>query len=211
MSKVIKCFSAWHAAEKKGYSGVGLYHRFLPSEVEVISGLGVPQFDAEGRVITLVHGDLAFVSAYFPNSQAAGQRLNYKLGFCSAMETHLKKLQKRGLNPILGGDINIAHQPLDLANPKQNEKNPGYLPEERDWMTHMIEMGFLDSFRQFHKDPGHYSWWSNRAGSRERNIGWRIDYHLVPEGLQSRLVSASIHPNVMGSDHCPVEVQLKLA
>jgi exodeoxyribonuclease III len=200
--------SAWFAAEKKGYSGVGIYHKFPAEAARTVSGVGLSEYDSEGRVLTLVHKDLAYISAYFPNSQAEGKRLDFKLGFCAALERHLKKLRSEGLHVILGGDFNIAHEPIDLANPKQNEKNPGYLPQEREWLTELFKKGYFDTFRKFEKGAGHYSWWSQRSGARAKNIGWRIDSHIVNAELNDRVVAAKIHPQVLGSDHCPVEVSI---
>lgn len=201
--------SHWFQAEKKGYSGVGIYSRFRPAKGEVFTGLGKPEFDAEGRVLGVVHNNTLFVSVYFPNSQREGARLGYKLAFCDAFLAWLKLRQKEGLDIVVGGDFNISHTEIDLANPKTNTKNAGFLPAERAWISHFIAEGFVDTFRQFEKQGGHYSWWSNRPGVRERNIGWRLDYHFVSESLKGRLQGAGIQAQVLGSDHCPVSLEME--
>jgi exodeoxyribonuclease-3 len=202
--------SFWHSAVKKGYSGVGIYTK-LPIEPEnVLYGLGDPQFDTEGRFLAVVHENLLIASAYFPNSQRDTLRLPYKLDYCNLILKFLDHERTLGREVVLGGDFNIAHTPLDLANPKQNEKNAGYLPEERAWMSKFIEAGYVDTFRMFEKGGGHYTWWSQRPGIRERNIGWRLDYHFITNGLVDRVVSARIFPSVLGSDHCPVSLELNL-
>jgi exodeoxyribonuclease III len=213
--------SYWHEAQKKGYSGVGILTKLPKTELNVIYGLGDHEFDSEGRVITLVwtpsvtlsstFKKLAFVSAYFPNSQTAGQRLGYKLNFCEKFRAHLNELEKQGCAVVAGGDFNIAHTEIDLTNPKQNEKNAGYLPEERQWLSKFLDSGYTDTFRMFEQKGGFYTWWSNRSGAREKNIGWRIDYHVVSANLLPKVESAKIHANVLGSDHCPVSVKLNFS
>ncbi|MBM3382377.1 MAG: exodeoxyribonuclease III [Betaproteobacteria bacterium] len=202
--------SYWHSAAKKGYSGVGIYSKVAVAAENVIVGLGDPQFDSEGRFLGIVHENILIASAYFPNSQRDTLRLPYKLDYCNLVLEFLNRQRSLGREVVLGGDFNIAHTPLDLANPKQNEKNAGYLPEERDWMTRFIEAGYVDTFRLFEKGGGHYTWWSQRPGIRERNIGWRLDYHFITPGLVDRVVTARIFPSVLGSDHCPVSLELNL-
>ncbi|MEY3901488.1 MAG: hypothetical protein RL189_794 [Pseudomonadota bacterium] len=202
--------SYWHPAEKKGYSGVAIYSRVPVAADSVTYGLGVDEFDREGRFVGLTVGQIFFASAYFPNSQRDTLRLPYKIDFCRSILNFLEKKRKQGMEIVLGGDFNIAHTPLDLANPKQNERNAGYLPEERNWMSQFIESGYTDTFRMFEKGGGHYTWWSQRAGVRERNIGWRLDYHFITPGLVQNVLSARIHANVLGSDHCPVSLELKI-
>jgi exodeoxyribonuclease III len=202
--------SLWCPAEKKGYSGVGIYTRLPVTENEIYRGVGQQSFDSEGRIIAFSHQKILFVSAYFPNSQREGVRLPYKIDFCDQLLDWLNGFRSRGYEVIIGGDFNIAHTPLDLANPKQNEKNAGYLPEERQWMSKFIESGFIDSFRMFEKGGGHYTWWSQRPGIRERNIGWRLDYHFITPGLAGRVIAAGVFPSVKGSDHCPVSLELQL-
>lgn len=201
---------AWHAAQKKGYSGVGIYTRVPVDTQNIFVGLGNPEFDNEGRFLAVVVGKVVYVSAYFPNSQRAGQRLPYKLAFCEAALKRMQEFRKQGLGVVIGGDFNIAHTAIDLANPKQNEKNAGYLPEERAWLTQFIQEGYIDSFRMFEQGGGHYTWWKQfPPGVRERNIGWRIDYHFVSEELRKNVCSAKIHSDVLGSDHCPVSLVLE--
>lgn len=202
--------SFWHPAVKKGYSGVAIYSRLPIDEASVVYGIGADEFDSEGRFLAVTVGKLILASAYFPNSQRDTLRLPYKLDFCHAIATFLEKKRKQGFEVVLGGDFNIAHTELDLANPKQNEKNAGYLPEERAWMSEFIQAGYVDTFRMFEKGSGHYTWWSQRAGVRERNIGWRLDYHFITPGLVKDVLSAAIHPAVKGSDHCPVSLELKI-
>lgn len=199
--------SHWAAAERKGYSGVAVYTKRTPERVEF---LGDDAFDSEGRVLVVTFPAYTLINAYFPNSQAEGKRLDYKLAFCDAMLARCNTLRDAGQHLVLCGDYNIAHRPIDLANPKSNEKNPGYLPEERAWMDRFTEAGYVDGFRHFNDEPGHYTWWSYRFNARKRNIGWRIDYHCVDDAFTDALDAVTIHNDVMGSDHCPVTVQLGL-
>ena len=198
--------SYFYSAKKAGYSGTAIYTRLTPDKTEP---LGVSEFDDEGRVTIAYFGDLAVISAYFPNSQAAGARLDYKLAFCDAIYKKCNQLVKDGINVVLCGDYNIAHKPIDLAHPKANEGNAGYLPEERDWMEFFTTHGYTDTFRMFCKEPGQYSWWSYRQHAREKNVGWCIDYLCVNEALVPRVKASSIMPDVYGSDHCPVCLELK--
>jgi exodeoxyribonuclease-3 len=202
--------SIWQPALKKGYSGVGIYTRLEFDPSQVVRGIGDRQFDDEGRFLGFIHNNVFFASAYFPNSQRDTLRLPYKLNYCHLILKFLNQQRTEGREVVLGGDFNIAHTPLDLANPKQNEKNAGYLPEERAWMSGFIEEGYVDTFRMFEKGGGHYTWWSQRPGIRERNIGWRLDYHFVTPGLVGDVVAARIFPDVKGSDHCPVSLELKI-
>lgn len=202
--------SFWHPAAKKGYSGVAIYTRLPVRQESVVYGVGSEEFDAEGRFLGVSLGNLFIVSAYFPNSQRDALRLPFKLEFCRTFFQFLEKKRKQGFEIVVGGDFNIAHTPIDLANPKQNEKNAGYLPEEREWMSQFIDSGYVDTFRIFEKGGGHYTWWSQRPGIRERNIGWRLDYHFITPGLVKNVLSAGIHPAVKGSDHCPVSLELTI-
>lgn len=197
----------WFASTvKKGYSGTGILSKAAPKKVT--AGLGYDEFDGEGRVLTAEFDGFAAVSAYFPNSQDGGRRLDYKLRFCDAMAAHLSKLSKKGKPVVLGGDYNIAPNPIDLARPKDNEKNPGYLPEERAWMNQFLRSGWSDTWRDLHPEEVKYSWWTARGGARERNVGWRIDFHVVQAKQKDRLRGADILNDVRGSDHCPVTVDL---
>jgi exodeoxyribonuclease-3 len=202
----------WHShffpAKKPGYSGVALYSREKPDELW--HGLGDPRFDDEGRVLGARFGDLHVVSAYFPNSQEGGKRLDLKVDFCGDLTRTLAGLAKKKQEVVLTGDYNIAHQPIDLARPDDNEESPGYFPRERKAMTEFLEAGFVDIFREQHPDkPGLYTWWSYRSAARERNVGWRIDYTCVTPGLRSRSKKTWIEPDVTGSDHCPVGLEIK--
>jgi exodeoxyribonuclease-3 len=201
-------YSYWASAQKKGYSGVAIYSRTEPLDLRF---MGTSDFDNEGRTLVADYNDFTLIAAYFPNSQDAGKRLDYKLAFCDAMLQLCNALVKKGRHILLCGDYNIAHTPIDLARPKENEGNAGYLPQERAWMDKFTQAGYVDTFRHFHPDAtGQYSWWSYRAGARSRNIGWRIDYHCVDRDFLPKVKSSVIRPEVTGSDHCPIEIELNL-
>lgn len=197
----------WFPAQKPGYSGLAAFSRQKP--VMVHDGWGIEAFDAEGRTQTLEFEKFVLVNAYFPNSQREHTRLDYKLDFCQHMQRYLDDWVKKGKEVVLCGDYNIAHQEIDLANPKTNVNNAGFLPQERAWMSQFLQAGYHDIFREQHSGNGHYTWWSNRKGVREKNIGWRLDYHCVSAGLKNLCGPAQHHPQVMGSDHCPVSLVLK--
>ncbi len=200
-------YQYWNYAEKKGYSGTAVFTRREPLSVRL--GIGEDEFDHEGRVITLEFPDLWFVTVYTPNSQDGLARLPYRMRWEDAFLAYLKGLEKE--KPVVFcGDLNVAHREIDIKNPKSNIHNAGFTQEERDKMTVLLDSGFVDTFRYFHPDEaGAYSWWSYRFHARENNAGWRIDYFIVSQALAPRLVSASIHPEIFGSDHCPVELVLK--
>jgi len=200
-----KYYSYFSSAKKAGYSGTAIYSLKQPDSIE---NIGDPLFDDEGRVTTAKYGNLAVISAYFPNSQDAGARLDYKLAFCNAMFDYCNKLVSEGFNIVLNGDYNIAHKPIDLANPKSNEHNAGYLPEEREWMTKFTENGYCDTFRKFCTEPKKYTWWSYRFHARDKNIGWRIDYQCVNNGFADKVISSEILDTISGSDHCPVKIEI---
>lgn len=193
--------SYWHSAARKGYSGVAIYTKAEP--LGVIYGLGDDAFDAEGRVITVEYEDFFLVNAYFPNAQHGLKRLGYKLDFNGALSRFAGELSSKK-STIVCGDFNVAHRPIDLTNPKTNEQNPGYSPDERSWMDGFLGAGFIDTFRKFDAGEGNYTWWSYRFNARERNIGWRIDYFCVDPASEGRVRGAEILKDVMGSDHCPV-------
>lgn len=195
----------WVSAERKGYSGVAAYVKRAPSEMRL---LGDDQFDCEGRTMILDYPEFTLLNCYFPNSQPEGARIEYKIAFCNAVLETCKDLVKNGKHVIVCGDFNIAHKPIDLKNPESNEKNPGYLPQERAWMDTFINSGFADSFRMFCSEPGHYTWWSYRFRAREKGVGWRIDYHCVDDAFRDQVKGAAILDQVMGSDHCPVQLTL---
>jgi len=197
----------FHSAERKGYSGVALYTRVEPQSV-VHGGLDDPQFDDEGRLIIADYGKFLFYTGYFPNGGNDLSRVPYKLEFSEFVLQHAEAQRKKGRSIVICGDVNTAHEEIDLANPKSNKKNTGFLPEERAWVSRLTEHGYVDIFRRLHPDePGHYTWWSNRKGVRERNVGWRIDYFFISPDLARRVVAARIHSQVMGSDHCPIELE----
>ena len=198
--------SAWVSAKRKGYSGCAVYYK---NDFLTVNPLGIDTFDDEGRVQLLERDEFTLINAYFPNSQDAGKRLDYKLAFCNAVLKKCNALVKAGKNVIICGDFNIAHTPIDLARPKQNEENPGYLPEEREWMTGFLKNGYVDTFRMFNQEGGNYSWWSYRMNARAKNVGWRIDYFCVNEAFRSKVKNAFILDEVTGSDHCPVGIEVK--
>ncbi|MDC7231842.1 MAG: exodeoxyribonuclease III [Spirochaetales bacterium] len=194
------------SAQRKGYSGVALYSREEPVSVEP---LGIDEFDAEGRALVAAFKDYTVINCYFPNSQHEGKRLDYKIRFNEALKEKADSIVSAGGNVLICGDFNVAHKPIDLTHPKSNEKNPGYLPEERAWMDKFTENGYTDTFRVFHKEPEQYSWWSYRMKAREKNVGWRLDYWCVNDGFMDHVEDSLIHQEVFGSDHCPVELILK--
>ena len=197
----------WNYAEKKGYSGTAIFTKQEP--LSVTYGLGIEEHDHEGRVITLEMDDYYFITVYTPNSQRGLTRLDYRMQWEDAFLAYLKKLEER--KPVIFcGDLNVAHQPIDLKNPASNQQNAGFTPEERGKLTTLLDAGFIDTFRYFHPtETGAYSWWSYMFHAREKNAGWRIDYFITSRALEGRLESASIHPEVFGSDHCPVELVIK--
>lgn len=198
--------SYFYSAKKPGYSGTAIFTKQKPDSVEC---MGDERFDDEGRVTIAKYGKLAVISAYFPNSQDAGARLDYKLAFCDAMLKKCDQLVADGFNIVLCGDYNIAHKPIDLANPKANEKNAGYLPEERAWMDTFTGAGYVDTFRHFCDEPKQYTWWSYRFHAREKNIGWRIDYQCVNPDFIGKVKKSEILSDVTGSDHCPILIEIE--
>ncbi len=197
----------WNYAEKKGYSGVAVFTRLKP--LSVTYGIGIEKHDHEGRVITLEFEDFYYVTCYTPNSQNELARLDYRMEWEDDFRAYLKELDAK--KPvILCGDLNVAHNEIDLKNPKTNRKNAGFTDEERGKFSELLSAGFIDSFRYFYPDTENiYSWWSYRFRAREKNAGWRIDYYVVSEGFKDRLVDAKIHTEVFGSDHCPVELEIR--
>ena len=200
-------YQYWNYAEKKGYSGTAVFTRKEP--LSVCYGIGMEEHDREGRVITLEYENFYLVTVYTPNSQDGLKRLSYRMQWEEAFLSYLKKLEET--KPVIFcGDLNVAHEEIDLKNPKTNRKNAGFTDEEREKMTVLLNSGFLDTFRYFYPDKeGIYSWWSYRFKAREKNAGWRIDYFIVSECLKEKLEDASIHTEVFGSDHCPVELRLR--
>ncbi len=197
----------WNPAERPGYSGVAVYTKQKP--VSVKTSFGVGRFDDEGRHLEIEYKDFTLFNIYFPNGKRDDGRLKYKLDYYEELLKYLLKLKKKGKNLVICGDYNTAHKEIDLARPRENQKISGFLPEERAWMDRLEGAGFIDTFRVFNQDPGQYTWWDVISRARERNVGWRIDYHFISEGLKPHLKDAFILPEVMGSDHCPVGIQLK--
>jgi exodeoxyribonuclease-3 len=187
---------------------VALYTREKP--VSVQTGFGRKEYDNEGRILIADYGSFALYNIYFPNGKASEERLAYKMAFYDAFLDNADKQKKAGKSVIVCGDVNTAHREIDLSRPKENEKVSGFLPEERAWIDRFISHGYIDTFRMFQKEGGHYSWWDLKSGARERNVGWRIDYFFASEDLQSRIELAFILPEVTGSDHCPIGIQIRL-
>lgn len=200
-------YQYWNYAEKKGYSGTAVFTKQEPISVQY--GIGIEEHDKEGRVITLEFDDYYFITVYTPNSQTELARLSYRMQWETDFLAYLKKLEET--KPVIFcGDLNVAHKEIDLKNPKTNRKNAGFTDEERQKFTELLEAGFIDTFRYFYPDAeGIYSWWSYRFSARAKNAGWRIDYFCVSECLKDRLVDAKILTDIMGSDHCPIELEIK--
>lgn len=195
----------WNSAAKKGYSGTAVLAR-VPFTSHAL-GMGLKEHDNEGRVISVEFPDFHLVNVYTPNAQEELKRLPYRLQWDEAFRNHLKNLEKS--KPVLAcGDLNVAHQEIDIARPKENRRNPGFSDEERESFSKLLDAGFVDTFRHFEPGPHHYSWWSYRGGARERNVGWRIDYWLASESLRKGLRASRIRPDIHGSDHCPVELEI---
>ena len=200
----------WNSALKKGYSGTAVFTRAGAKPLSVASGIGAPAHDTEGRVITMEYPGFWLVNVYQPNSQRGLARLEYRTGeWDPAFLAHLKNLENRGKPVVFCGDLNVAHTEIDLANPKANRLSAGFTDGERDNFTRLLRSGFVDTFREFEKGPGHYTWWSQMARCRARNIGWRVDYFVVSRELAPALRRAWISPEVTGSDHCPVGLELE--
>ena len=198
--------SYWSYADKKGYSGTAIYTRHEP--LAVSNGLGIDEHDHEGRVITLEMPEYFVVTAYVPNSQDGLRRLDYRMKWDEDFRNYLMELRKK--KPVIAcGDFNVAHQEIDLKNPKSNRRNAGFTDEEREQFTHLLNAGFTDTFRYLHPEQITYSWWSYRFKAREKNAGWRIDYFLVSNRLRNMIEKADIHTEIFGSDHCPVELVVK--
>lgn len=198
----------WNYAEKKGYSGVAVFTKKKP--IDVVYGMGIDEHDKEGRMITLEFEDFYHVTVYTPNSQSENARLDYRMKWEDDFRDYINELDM--VKPvIITGDLNVAHNEIDLKNPSTNRRSAGFTDEERGKMTELLSAGYIDTFRYFYPDKtGAYSWWSYRFKAREKNAGWRIDYYIVSERLKDKLVSSEIHSDVMGSDHCPVELVINI-
>jgi exodeoxyribonuclease III len=215
----------WNFAEKKGYSGVATFSREKPLNVQ--KGFGIPRFDSEGRVLMTEYPGFKLFNVYFPkaygpkevanlrkegdpNAEKIADRMPYKLAFYESFLEHLDSLKAKGEKLVICGDFNVAHEEIDLARPKANKDTSGFLPEERAWMDKLIKHGYVDTFRHFNNEPGHFSWWSYRFKARDKDIGWRLDYFFITESLLESLTGAFILNDIQGSDHCPVGITLKI-
>jgi len=196
-----------NSANRKGYSGVATFTKQKPKNV--ITNFGIDKFDIEGRIMITEFSNFVLLNIYFPNGKKNQERLNYKLDFYNAFLSYTDNIKIKGKNIIVCGDFNTAHKEIDLSRPKQNEKNSGFLPIERLWIDTFIEHGNVDTFRYFNKEPNQYTWWDQKTRSRERNIGWRIDYFFINNGLIPNLSKSFILPEIMGSDHCPIGITLR--
>ncbi len=200
--------SYFFSAEKKGYSGVAVYSKIVP--IAVRNGFGKAEFDSEGRVLELEYESFVLFNVYFPNGGRGPERVQYKLEFYDQLFKRVEVMRKKKKNVIVVGDYNTAHKEIDLARPGPNSKVTGFLPEERAWIDKLIGMGYIDIFREFNDQPGQYTYWDVITRARERNTGWRIDYFLISNEMKNMAVDATIHAQVMGSDHCPIELKLKM-
>lgn len=196
----------WHSAEKKGYSGVAILSKIPADHIEI--GMGMEKYDREGRVIRMDVGEMSYISAYFPSGSSGDHRQDFKMEFLSDFSSFAKELRKDRKKLVISGDYNICHKPIDIHNPVSNKNSSGFLPEEREWMSSFIDSGFVDTYRQFDESPHKYTWWSYRAGARKRNLGWRIDYHMVTDNLKSQLKRAEILSEAIHSDHCPILLEI---
>ena len=201
-------FTFWHSGEKKGYSGVATFCKQKPLFIQ--EGLGIAKYDKEGRVLITEHNEFLLYNIYFPNGQKNDERLKYKLDFYDDLLPIINEQVDSGNNVIVAGDWNTAHHPIDLARPKENKNTSGFMPIEREKIDFYVSNGWIDTFRLFHEEGDRYSWWTYRFGARDRNIGWRIDYFFINEGMVEICKDADIHHNIFGSDHCPVSLTLDL-
>ncbi len=205
----VKDYHAYFSsAERKGYSGVAVYTQAEPRSV--LTGFGVDRFDKEGRMLIVEYDQFTLFNVYFPNGKASEERLRYKLDFYDVFLEYINAAKAQGKNIVICGDVNTAHQEIDLARPKANETTSGFLPIERAWIDKLLSQGYLDTFRIFHPEPAQYTWWSFRSRARARNVGWRIDYFFVNQEFKNHVKSAFILQDVMGSDHCPLGIEVNV-
>lgn len=197
----------WFSAEKKGYSGVGILSKEKPDRI--VEGIGNAKYDSEGRAIRADFGDISVFSTYHPSGTTGGPRQDYKMEWLADFQIYIDELKTEREKLIIGGDFNICHKAIDISRPEKKKNVSGFLPEEREWVSQFLDSGFIDTFRVFDESPEKYSWWSYRAGSRAKNLGWRIDYHMITENLKEQLKGASILSDVVHSDHCPVVVEME--
>lgn len=200
--------SYFNSAHRKGYSGVGIYTLKEPMKID--NGMGIEKFDIEGRVQIADYEDFVLFNIYFPNGKMSEERLKYKLDFYDAFLDYSNHLRDEGRNIVVCGDVNTAHKEIDLARPKENRNISGFLPVERAWIDKFLENGYVDTFRMFNNDPDQYTWWSYRTRARTRNVGWRLDYFFVNEEFKNNIKSSYILFDVMGSDHCPIGIEIEL-
>lgn len=196
----------WYPAQKRGYSGVAILSKTKPNNVQY--GIGNSLFDDEGRILRADFDTFSILSMYFPSGSSGNERQGLKMTFLDDFLVYVQELQKELPHLIISGDVNICHREIDIHNPKGNANSSGFLPEERAWVGKFLDTGYVDTFRHFNQEPHHYTWWSYRAGAKQKNLGWRIDYHFATESLKNRLASAAIHPDQLMSDHCPIELNL---
>lgn len=201
-------YSYFNSAKKKGYSGVGLYTSIKPQVIE--NGFGIDKYDREGRVQIADYDEFLLFNIYFPNGKMSEERLKYKLDFYEVFLDHVNHLRDQGNNIIVCGDLNTAHKEIDLARPNENSNISGFLPVERAWIDKFLDNGYVDTFRRFNSDSDQYTWWSYRTRARERNVGWRLDYFFVNEEFKDKVKSSYILSDVMGSDHCPIGLEIKI-
>ncbi len=198
--------SYFSSAVKKGYSGVAIYSKLEPKSIK--NGFGIEKFDSEGRILIAEYANFTLFNIYYPNGKARQERLDYKMEFYDAFLKYVDRLKKKGKNIIVCGDVNTAHKEIDIARPKENEKISGFLPMEREWIDKFLSHGYLDTFRMFNQEPDNYTWWDQITRARERNVGWRIDYFYISESLKKKIKDAFILSDVMGSDHCPIGIEI---
>ena len=201
-------YSYYSTPERKGYSGVGLFTKTEPHQISY--GFGVDQFDQEGRVIIADYEDFLLFNIYFPNGQSSAERLDYKMKFYDAFLEYVDRARTGGRDIVICGDVNTAHKEIDLARPKPNEGTSGFLPQERAWVDKFLSHGYVDTLRMFNQEPENYTYWDQMSRARERNVGWRIDYFFVNQEMAARLSGAYVYPDVLGSDHCPVGLDINI-
>lgn len=201
-------YSFFNTADRKGYSSVASYSKIRP--IKVVRGMENSEMDKEGRILRMDYNDFILLNVYFPNSGPKGEKLDSKIEFCNELTNYILELKDAGNNIVIAGDVNIAHEPIDVAKPKEDKRRSGFLPAERDWLSEFLDLGFVDTFRMFNKDEGNYTWWSYRYHARDRNLGWRLDYFFVNKEFKNKVLSATIESDVMGSDHCPITLELDL-
>lgn len=197
-----------YSAQKKGYSGVAIFTKEEPLHVEY--GMGIEKYDFEGRVIRVDYQGFSVISVYHPSGSSGDERQAFKMQWLKDFQNYIDNLKKTKPNLIISGDYNICHKPIDIHDPIRNATSSGFLPEEREWLSGFINSGFVDSFRHFNDQPHNYSWWSYRAGARSKNLGWRIDYHMVSESLKDKMTRAYILPEAKHSDHCPIVLEMDI-